>query len=365
MNRKNYKKILLTILFLLPFLLLSTAKTANASTTKSYNFNTLTCQSSYNALHWPNSDTILLNGQYSEIDYNLPETIDMSQCNSITYSVSSPSGKTALKLYDESGKEIAMKSDIHSFSNTDFTFSLDTSAKVSKIGIINLENYLCCVIAHSISFAMEDSTSDSSPKLAAITFDDGPSTTTTPQILDILERYNTKATFFLIGEQINNETIPIMKNELRLGCEIANHSWSHSYMDKMTADEVKDEVENTSKAIKDAVGTDVKFFRPPYIAVSNTMYDNISLGFICGMGCNDWDSSYSADYRVNTILDGVTDGTIILLHDFSGNDNTVEALPKIIEGLKEKGYKLVTVSELFEEKGVNPLQKNKLWTTIK
>ena len=80
--------------------------------------------------------------------------------------------------------------------------------------------------------------------------------------------------------------------------------------------------------------------------------------------CNDWESSVSASQRANTILISVQNGSIILLYDFQGNTNTVQALPTIIEGLKNQGYTFVTVNELFEAKGVNPNQEYKIWTNV-
>lgn len=200
-------------------------------------------------------------------------------------------------------------------------------------------------------------------KIIALTFDDGP-TATTKEVLDILEKYNVVATFFLIGENINNDTIPTMQRELDLGCEIENHSYNHADMSKMDVDEIKKQIEKTSLAIKNAVGVDAKFFRPPYILTSDAMFENIDLPFIVGMGCGDWDNAVSAEQRINTILNDVKDGMIILLHDFQGNVNTVQALPLIIEGLKAQGYSFVTLEKLFKEKGVNPNQKCKMWINV-
>lgn len=204
---------------------------------------------------------------------------------------------------------------------------------------------------------------NTSTKMVALTFDDGPSSTTS-EVLDVLEQYDVKATFFLIGEQINMDTLPIMQRQLSMGCELANHSYNHVDMSNLSATDIKNQIDWTSSAIKNAVGYDVKFFRPPYLATSNSMYENVDLAFIQGIGCNDWESGVSASQRANTILSSVEDGSIILLHDFQGNTNTVQALPTIIEGLKAQGYTFVTVSELFEYKGVNPNQEYKIWTNV-
>ncbi len=201
-------------------------------------------------------------------------------------------------------------------------------------------------------------------KLVALTFDDGPSTTTTKQVLDILERYDAVATFFLIGQQINSSTLPIMQRQIRMGCELGNHSYTHINMSNSSASDIRNQISWTSSAIKNAVGVDVKFFRPPHLGTSNTMYQNIDLAFIQGIGCDDWLSYVSAGQRANTVLNNVKDGSIVLLHDFQGNTNTVQALPTIIEGLKNRGYEFVTLSQLFQYKGVNPNQEYKIWSNV-
>lgn len=200
-------------------------------------------------------------------------------------------------------------------------------------------------------------------KLAALTFDDGPSETT-PEILDILEKYGVRATFFLVGNQISEKTKPIVERELRMGCELANHSFTHSDMSVMSAEQIKDEINHTTKLIKETVNYDVKFFRPPYILLSDTMYENIEFPFIQGMGCQDWEAEVSVEDRRETVLRDIKDGTLVLLHDFEGNVNTVKALPGMIEGLKAQGYSFVTVTEMFEKKGINPNQKHKIWINV-
>lgn len=193
---------------------------------------------------------------------------------------------------------------------------------------------------------------DPSKPTIAITFDDGPNATTTMEILDVLEKYQVRASFFLIGTNINDESAKSVKRAYDLGCDIENHSKTHSYMDKMTADEIKDEVAYVNDKVKEITGTTPKFFRPPYIAVNNTMYDNIDMTFISGYGCNDWENRVTAEYRAKYLEKKAADGVIFLLHDAEGNSKTVEALDKAIPILLEKGFQFATISELFELKGV-------------
>ena len=194
---------------------------------------------------------------------------------------------------------------------------------------------------------------DPSKPTIAITFDDGPNATTTMEILDVLEKYQVRASFFLIGNNINDESAKSVKRAYDLGCDIENHSKTHSYMDKMTADEIKEEVDFVNEKVKEITGTTPKFFRPPYIAVNNTMYDNIDMTFISGYGCNDWEDRVTADYRAKYLEKKAADSVIFLLHDAEGNSKTVEALDKAIPLLLEKGFQFATISELFELKGVD------------
>lgn len=193
---------------------------------------------------------------------------------------------------------------------------------------------------------------DPTKPVIALTFDDGPNITTTLSVLKLLEKYQVRASFFLVGNNITESTEKIIRRADEMGCEIDNHSRSHNYMNKLTAEEIKEEVDFVSEKVEEIIGKPTKFFRPPFIAVNETMYENIDMPFICGYGCNDWDSNVSTEDRINGVLESVKDGAIILLHDSQGNNATVEALDTIIPSLLEQGYQFATVSELFEAKGV-------------
>lgn len=194
-------------------------------------------------------------------------------------------------------------------------------------------------------------------KVIALTFDDGPNTETTNEVLDMLEKHQVTASFFLIGNNINEESAEAVKRAHALGCEINNHSRSHGYMNEMSADEIKAEYDYVDEKVLELTGAHTAFFRPPYIAVSDGMWDNIEVPFIAGIGCNDWDDAVTADRRVTSILRQAQDGCIILLHDAEGNHKTVEAIDRIIPELKAQGYRFTTVSGLFEAKGITPTTK--------
>ncbi len=191
-------------------------------------------------------------------------------------------------------------------------------------------------------------------KVCALTFDDGPNTVTTPLVIDKLEKYGVVASFFLVGNNIDEESARVSRRAFGLGCEINNHSRTHSAMTELSAEEIKQEIAYTSEKIMEIIGEGPKFFRPPYIAVNDTMVENIDLPFIAGFGAEDWEDSVSAAERAKRILEQVCDGCVILLHDMVGNDKTVEALDTIIPALKNEGYEFVTVSGLFERAGIVP-----------
>lgn len=195
---------------------------------------------------------------------------------------------------------------------------------------------------------------DSERKVIALTFDDGPNTTTTNEVLDVLEKYGIKASFFLIGDNIDDESAKAVKRAYDMGCEIGNHSRTHSYMDKMTAEEIKAEVDFVNEKVIEITGEAPTFFRPPYIAVNDTMFETIEMPFIAGYGANDWEDRVPADRRALMVLRQAKNGAIILLHDAKGNSKTVEALDTIIPELQSQGYEFVTISEVFRECGAQP-----------
>ena len=200
-------------------------------------------------------------------------------------------------------------------------------------------------------------------KYIALTFDDGPNATTTNEVIDKLEKYGIVASFFLVGNNVNDESAKAVKRAYDLGCEIDNHSRTHSNMTELSAEEIKAEFDYTDEKVYEITGEHTKFFRPPYIAVHQIMFDNIDVPFIAGIGANDWEDRVTAEMRARMILKQAKDGDIILLHDAEGNSMTVEALDTIIPELQKQGYKFVTVTELFSAKGIIP-DMEKVYTNV-
>ena len=190
-------------------------------------------------------------------------------------------------------------------------------------------------------------------KKIALTFDDGPHPYKTMQILDLLDKFGVKATFFIIGE--NAEYYPeIVAEEAVRGHELANHSFTHPRLSRLTDAEISAEIERADAAIKKASGVTPRLFRPPEGAYSeNVVKTAAQLGkttIIWTVDTLDW-AKTARDAIVENVKASVTSGSIILFHDYTHKDaHTLEALEVIVPYLQGEGYEFVTVSELLKGK---------------
>lgn len=195
-----------------------------------------------------------------------------------------------------------------------------------------------------------DSTIDRDKPMVALTFDDGPSAHT-GRLLDIFEKYGGKGTFFVLGNTLDNRKETLKRMALQ-GHEIGNHSWSHRQFTNISRDEVKDQIMMTRAKIYEITGVDCKLVRPPYGACNDEIRDigkELGVSFInWSVDTLDWKSK-NADAVYNEIMKDVGDGHIILCHDL--HKSTVDAMEKVVPDLIEKGYQLVTVSELLVCRG--------------
>src|SRR5437764_6344625 len=182
----------------------------------------------------------------------------------------------------------------------------------------------------------------------AMTFDDGPSAKLTPKLLELLAAHHIKATFFLIGQNVA-ENPEIVARETREGHEIANHSWSHPNLAKMSDDGVRGQLRKTDEAIRSAAGIGPTLLRPPYGSITPRQKKWIHQEF--GYKIVLWDVD-PVDWRrpgpsvvCNRIVKNTRAGSIVLAHDI--HPGTIEAMPCVLKELEAKGFKFVTVSELI------------------
>lgn len=191
----------------------------------------------------------------------------------------------------------------------------------------------------------------------AMTFDDGPSATLTPKLLDLLAAHHIKATFFVIGENVA-EHPDIVARAAREGHEIANHSWSHPNLAKMSDEGVRRQLWQTDEAIKSATGTRPTLLRPPYGSITERekrwIHDEFGYQIVLwDVDPYDWKRPGPAVVR-NRILQETRPGSIVLSHDI--HPGTIEAMPSTFDALQAKGFKFVTVSELIRAAAVEPSQ---------
>ena len=183
----------------------------------------------------------------------------------------------------------------------------------------------------------------------AFTFDDGPGEYT-DELLDCLEENNAHATFFMLGQNVGSweSTVQRMAD---IGCEIGSHSWDHPNLYDLSMDSVAKEFSDTDAALEKACGQKASVARAPYGNWSDDIISTVGKPFFTwSLDSMDW-SYLDVNKDYDAVMNGdLTDGSIILMHDI--HEPSVQAAIKMIPELVQKGYKLMTVSELAAAKGV-------------
>lgn len=184
----------------------------------------------------------------------------------------------------------------------------------------------------------------------ALTFDDGPDPVYTPQILDVLAKYNVKVTFMIIGDQAKKHP-EIIKLIISQGHELGNHTISHPEAPKFTREELEKQVSDNHALLQKITGKKIHFFRPPYgyfdVAFFMTCQQQGVNVVLWSIVPRDWEKP-DASIITKRVLDQIEPGSIVLLHDGGGDrSQTVAALPGILDGLQKRNLKAVTLSELL------------------
>lgn len=201
---------------------------------------------------------------------------------------------------------------------------------------------------------------DSGQKMVALTFDDGPNPKNTNAILDTLEKYHAKATFFDLGSLV--EKYPaVVKREAALGCEVASHSYQHDNFTKLTAAQIKEDIRKTDAAFQSVLGESPSLFRPPYGAYNETTTSLIPMPIaLWSVDTLDWKSRNAEAILKEIEAAGNLDGKVILLHGIYSS--TAEAVKTLVPALQKEGYQLVTVSELIQKKYGDTPENGKAYT---
>ena len=184
-----------------------------------------------------------------------------------------------------------------------------------------------------------------SKKRVALTFDDGPDAKVTPQILATLQKYDAKATFFMVGRNVpKNATI--VKQIYDAGHEIGNHTSNHKKLTALSISGVRQEVNSTSNAIYAAIGQYPTVFRPPYGATNEQVRSVMTIpSILWSIDTLDW-KHHNPDKILAYVKASVKDGSIILMHDI--HQTTANGLDNVLLYLQKQGYEFVTVSEILQ-----------------
>lgn len=190
---------------------------------------------------------------------------------------------------------------------------------------------------------------DTQEKKVALSFDAAWGNEQTEQLLNILDKYNVKTTFFLVGEWVDKYPDSV-KEIAKRGHDVENHSNTHAYMTQLSESDMDTEINECNKKIQDLTGNCPTLFRAPYGDYNNPVVKAVKEN---DMYCIQWDVD-SLDWKdpspqqiVKNITDKIECGSIILMHN--GATNTPEALPIVIESIQAEGYEIVPISEIIPQ----------------
>ena len=184
-------------------------------------------------------------------------------------------------------------------------------------------------------------------KRVALTFDDGPDPNVTNQILDLLEKYHAKATFFMLGSRV--QYYPSLVHDVHeAGHEIGNHTWNHPVLTKLSSAEVLEEYNSTQDAIAATLGVGATIFRPPYGATNARVGGLIPIPSVnWSIDTLDW-KHRDAKKLLPAVQNHMHNNAIILMHDI--HQSTEDGLEGVLAYLQAEGYQFVTVSEILPYK---------------
>ncbi|ETP72784.1 putative xylanase/chitin deacetylase [Lachnospiraceae bacterium JC7] len=203
---------------------------------------------------------------------------------------------------------------------------------------------------------------DPEKPMIALTFDDGPKAEVTNRILDSLQQYGGHATFFMQGSRVVGENNDCVKRMVELGCELGNHTYTHDYLDSIPVENIRSVIRKCDYMVEETVKVAPTVFRPPGGNRSGEIASAVgNLGLpmiIWSIDPLDY-STKDADNTFNVVMEKAQDGDIVLMHDTYSE--TADAAERLIPALIEKGFQLVTVSEMAQAKKFPMIPGNEVY----
>lgn len=326
-------------------------KTKN-NTTLSYKDTTVASGSyyTYTVMAWYKNTKSSYDANGITGKYFSSPTLNSARCIKSKYIALDWSQVGGAEFYTVFKKEIGGKYSVLAIVNADSHSYNDTEISIGKeyAYIIRANTY--SGLTSGNSNAKTARVLDPNKPMVALTYDDGPSSSATTRILNVLEKYNARATFFVVGSRVNSYKSQL-KRAYNLKCEIGNHTYNHATLTSLSASGVKKELSDTDKRVKAVTGENPVLMRPPGGSYRNdTVKKNTAYPIIMwSVDTRDWESR-NASKIVSNIKYNVRDGSIVLMHDLY--DSTASATETIVPWLIKQGYQIVTVSEMMDAKGI-------------
>lgn len=209
-----------------------------------------------------------------------------------------------------------------------------------------------CVFAKDGKLKSKESSLDLTKPMMALTFDDGPGERTM-ELLNVLEQYNSKATFFMTGTGLQNSRVDVaatVQKMEEIGCQIGNHTMSHPQLTHLDAAGIQAEIGGVNDLLTGYIGHGATILRPPYGAKNDEVRANAGMPLgMWSIDTLDW-KTRNVQQTIDCIINEAGDGDIVLMHDIHTEsiDAAIAAIPQLVD----KGYQLVTIEELAEARGI-------------
>lgn len=287
-------------------------------------------------------------GSLLENSTNLLLQSMIASSSEVTANVTETTTELHTEILTEFIAEVTTESPIETL--TEIITEIPTETTTEQIQVLE--------VAQETVFKGSGRVIDKNKPMVALTFDDGPSAGVTTQILDILDRYDSVATFFVLGSRIESEAT-ILQRMVDSGNQIENHTFSHKNLTQLSETQILNELELVEQKLLATIGQNATMVRVPYGAINDKVKNTIDYPIISwSVDPRDWESRNSTSVQ-NAVLSTVKDGDIVLMHDLY--KSTSEACEVIIPELINRGYQLVTVEELYYYRDVE-LQNNKVYS---
>ena len=197
--------------------------------------------------------------------------------------------------------------------------------------------------------------------MLALTFDDGPREDTGSRIMDVFEKYGQRATFYIVGNRVGSRASEL-KRMAAAGHELGNHSFTHTYFNKLGAEGIQNEVRSCNDIIEQLTGIRPRTMRLPGGIKSSTILANVNMPVVLwNIDTRDWEHRNTAR-TVSSVIGKVSDGDIVLMHELY--ESTAAAAEQLVPQLVEQGFQLVTVSEMAALRGFT-LTENTVYYSLK